>query len=391
MRTPSDPPLHCPHFGTCGGCTWLDRPIADQLAAKQARARDLLAPFLDGLEPTIAPPPRTPRHDRTAILYPAQLQHRALQLGIYRTGTHDIEPIRDCRIQHKALTQLGVRLGDLLRELNLSVYIEATGKGLVRGVRARVMPGSRELLVGVIVTRAEFSERKRLEKRLLEIATGLRDDQGQPLQLVGTVLNVNDRPGNVLLGPDTQALHGQTFQTDRVGGMSFQVSFGSFYQLNRHAEAILFRPALAMLGDVAGQRVVDGYGGVGTFGVRLAKAGAAHVTLIESAPSSVADARVNFAANQVHGEVREQPFGSQPLPTCDLLVVDPPRAGLLAPGAAAILAAAPPRVLLVSCSLDSLARDLAALTPSYRVTASRLCDLFPHTEHVELLTMLQRR
>jgi hypothetical protein len=96
-----------------------------------------------------------------------------------------------------------------------------------------------------------------------------------------------------------------------------------------------------MLGDVGGLRVVDGYGGVGTFGVRLAKAGAAHVTLIESAPSSVADARVNFAANQVHGEVREQPFGSQPLPACDLLVVDPPRAGLLATGAAAIVAAAP--------------------------------------------------
>ena len=89
--------------------------------------------------------------------------------------------------------------------------------------------------------------------------------------------------------------------------------------------------------------------------------------------------------------MREQPFGSQPLPACDLLVVDPPRAGLLATGAAAILAAAPPRVLLVSCSLDSLARDLAALTPSYRVTASRLCDLFPHTEHVEALTLLERR
>lgn len=392
MHTPSDTPLHCPHFGSCGGCSWLDRPIQDQLAAKQARARELLAPFLDGLEPAITLPPRTPRHDRMSILYPAQLQHRELQLGIYRTGTHDIEPIHDCRIQHKALTRLGVSLGELLRELRVPVYIESTGKGLVRGVRARVMPGSNELLVGVIVTRADFSERERLARRLHEAASGLRDEQGRPLRLVGTVLNVNDRPGNALLGPTTIALHGQTFQTDTVAGATFRVSFGSFYQLHRHADAILFRPAMAMLGDVAGQRVVDAYGGVGTFAVRLARAGAAHVTLVESSPSSCADARANFAANALPAaEVREQPFGAAPLPACDLLVADPPRAGLLAPGAAAIVATAPPRVLLVSCSLDALARDLAALAPHYRVTAQRLCDLFPHTEHVEALTLLARR
>ena len=393
LRSASDSVLHCPHFGVCGGCSWLDVPIDEQLARKQERARSLLAPFLDGVEPVVAKGPHTPRHDRTTILYPAQLHERQLQLGIYRTGTHTIEPITDCRIQHKALTRLGVRLGEALRALRVSVWLESTGNGLVRGVRARVMPGSNELLVGVITTRAEFSERPALAEALQRIAGDLRDDQGRPLQLVGTVLNVNDRPGNVLLGPVTLALRGQTFQTDRTAGLTFRVSFGSFYQLNRYADAILFRPAMAMLGDVAGTRVVDGYGGVGTFALRLAKAGAAQVTLIESSPSSAADARANIAANgfDAIATVREEPFGASPLPPCDLLVADPPRAGLLAPGAAAILAAAPPRILLVSCSLDSLARDLAALHGAYRVTASRLCDLFPHTEHVEALTLLERR
>jgi 23S rRNA (uracil1939-C5)-methyltransferase len=392
LPTPIEAPLHCPHFGRCGGCSLLDVPIADQLAAKRARARELLAPFLDGLAPETVLPPRTPRHDRTTILYPAQLFQRTLQLGIYRTGTHEVEPIRDCRIQHKALTQLGVRMAEVLNALRLPVWIESTGKGLVRGVRARVMPGSNELLVGVIVTRAHFSERDALTNALHAAASGLRDDQGRPLQLVGTVLNVNAAPGNVLLGPETVALRGQTFQTDRTAGLAIRVSFASFYQLHRSADAILFRPALALLGDVTGLRVVDGYGGVGTFGLRLAKAGAAHVTLIESSPSACADARHNFAANALPAsEVREQPFGASPLPACDLLVADPPRAGLLEAGAAAVLAAAPPRVLLVSCSLTSLARDLAALTPAYRVTASRLCDLFPHTEHIEALTLLERR
>ncbi len=151
--------------------------------------------------------------------------------------------------------------------------------------------------------------------------------------------------------------------------------------------------ALAMLGDVAGLRVVDGYGGVGTFGLRLLRGGASHVTIVESSPSSCADARANVADNGFgeRAEVREEAFGAAPLPACDLLVADPPRAGLMAQGAAAILQAAPPRVLLVSCALEALARDLAALAAGYRVAQVRLCDLFPHTEHVETLTLLERR
>jgi 23S rRNA (uracil1939-C5)-methyltransferase len=384
---------HCPHFGRCGGCSLLDVPIADQLAQKRDRAQQLLAPFLGSVQPAITLPPRPPRHDRTAILYPAQLVDRELQLGIYRTGTHTIEPIADCRVQHKALTQFGVRTGQLLRALKVPVYREETGNGLVRAVRARVMPGSRELLVGVVVTRDRFSERDRLTTELWRAASDLRDEQGRPLQLVGAVMNVNKAAGNVLLGPTTVALRGQTFQTDHVGELRLRVSFQSFYQLHRHAEAVLFQPALRLLGDVQGLRIVDGYGGVGTFALRLLRAGAAHVTLVESSPSACADARHNVEANGFAGraEVREQPFGSAPLPPCDVMVVDPPRAGLLAQGAAAVLAAAAPRVLLVSCSLESLARDLAALHGDYAVEALQLCDLFPHTEHVEALTLLRRQ
>lgn len=393
MAKHPDALLHCSHFGRCGGCTALDQPIADQLAQKQQRVREALAPFLDGQDVAMSLPPHTPRHDRTSILYPVQLRERSAVLGIYRPGTHDVEEIRDCRIQHKALTQFGVRAGDVIRSMRLPVYVEATGRGFVRAVRARVMPGSNELLVGVVSRLREFSERPELGRRLAEAASGLRDDQGRPLSLQGVVLNVQEAAGNALLGPESIALSGKPWQTDTVGALRLRVSFGSFYQHNRHAEAILFRPALAMLGDVRGLRIVDGYGGIGAFGLRLLRDGAAHVTLVESAPSSCADARHNLQANGFvdRAEVREEPFGSAPLPACDLLVVDPPRAGLLEQGAAAVLAAAPQRVLLVSCSLEALARDLERLHGAYRVAAVRLCDLFPHTEHVELVTLLERR
>lgn len=382
----------CSHFGKCGGCSMLDVPIADQLAQKARAATELLAAHLGDVEVETSLPPRPPRHDRTAILYPVQPRRRGVTLGIYRRGSHQVEPIRDCRIQHKALTRFGLLAGEVLRHHEIPAYDEQTGEGVVRAIRARVMPGSNELLVGAVATTSKFQKRDQLVRDLADAASGLRDDQGRPLQLVGAVLNVNDQPGNALLGPRTLALHGDPFQTDRVGALRVRVSFESFYQLHRHAEAVLFRPALEMLGDVAGQRVVDGYGGVGTFTLRLLRDGAAHVTLIENGPSSCADARANLQANGFdHGEVREQPFGSAPLPDCDALVVDPPRAGLMETGASAIAACPAPRVLLVSCSMTSLARDLEHLAATHRVTRMRLCDLFPHTDHTEILTLLHRR
>jgi 23S rRNA (uracil1939-C5)-methyltransferase len=388
----TEAPLHCPHFGRCGGCSQLDVPIAEQLATKQRRATELLQPYLDGQEVAVALGPRTPRHDRTTILYPVQLHERQATLGIYRAGTHVIEPIRDCRIQHKALTLLGIRAGEVLRKLNLPVYNEETHKGFIRAFRARVMPGSNELMVGIISTKREFSEREAMGKMLWDAANDLRDEQGKPMLLVGVALNVNETPGNAILGPVTMAVRGRSSQTDTVAGLKLQVSFTSFYQHNRHADAILFRPALAMLGDVKGLRIVDGYGGIGAFGLRLLKAGAAHVTIVESSPVACEDARVNLRENGfANGEVREQAFGSAPLPECDVLVVDPPRAGLQEVGCAAVLAAKPARVLLVSCSLESLARDLALLHEHYRTAALRLCDLFPHTDHVEAVTLLERR
>lgn len=383
----------CPHFGRCGGCSRLDQPTEARLAWQQQRARELLAPFLGGVEPRIVLPPRPPRHDRTTMLYPAQRRGRRVALGIYRRGTHDVEEIRDCRIQHRALTAFGLRIGDALQGLELTVYDEATGDGILRAVRARIVPGSKELLVGAVATQDRFAARDALGAALRAAGSGLKDDQGRPVRLVGVVLNVNPRPGNALLGPEDRVLDGRGWQLDAVGALRLRVSFASFYQLHRHADAILFRPALELCGDLGGLDVVDGYGGVGTFALRCLAAGARRVTLIESAASSCDDARHNLAANGFgdRGEVREQPFGERPLPACDLAIVDPPRAGLMATGAGALLAAAPPRVLLVSCALESLARDLELLDGGYRVVALRLCDLFPHTEHIEALTLLERR
>jgi 23S rRNA (uracil1939-C5)-methyltransferase len=206
------------------------------------------------------------------------------------------------------------------------------------------------------------------------------------------VRSISERDDEFLLGDRHVALKGRDHQFDRAGGLTFRVSAGSFYQIHRDADAQLYRPALRMAGDVRGLRVVDGYGGVGTFALRCAKAFAASVEIVEDNPSACRDAEYNAARNElaqvrvVRAKFTAAEFAHGP----DLLIVDPPRSGLGAEGVRRVLAARPKRLLHVACSAESLAADLDGLvTGGHRVKAMRLCDLFPHTGHVELVTLLE--
>jgi 23S rRNA (uracil1939-C5)-methyltransferase len=386
--------LSCQHFGVCGGCSALDTPLDAQLEAKAKQVRELVAPFLGALPLEQSPPQGRGRFYRMKLLYPVQPDALGRPtLGIYERGTHRVVRIDECQIQDRALTLIGRRAEAILRELDLEPYDETTLRGSVRAFGARIAPGSGELLLGVVTTGGLFPAGPELARRLLEAADDLPGSGGRKLRPVGVVHNLNERPGNVLIGPRSLALAGRDYQEDRQDGLVFRVSFASFYPVHRNSAEILYAPALRMLGDVRGLRVVDGYGGVGAFGLRLAAAGAAAVEIVEESPSACRDARHNAQRNGL-GQVRVEQaelaragFAERP----DVLLVDPPRAGLQAAGCQRALAAAPARILHGAGAAASLARDLALLCAGgYRVRAIRLVDLFPHTEHVEVLALLSR-
>lgn len=389
----SDDRPTCRHFGRCGGCTGLDVPIDVQLARKRERAARVLAPFLGDVALALDPPPRPPRLDRMKLLYPAQPGPGGeLVAGLYARGSHELVEIEECQVQARALTLLAQRVAAILRAHGSVPYDESTGAGWLRALHARIAPGTGELLVGLVTAHAT-PPAPRTVAAVVEACHGLPRATRASVHLVGLVQNVNPRPGNALLGDALVTLHGRDHQFDRADGLTFRVGFLSFYQVHRHAAALLFRPALAMLGDVRGLRAIDGYGGVGSFALRLAAAGARRVDLVEASASACADARASAETNALAERVavHQGPFAAVDLPGgADVVVVDPPRAGLGSEGVARVLRHDAPRVLYVSCSVDSLARDLAGLAERYRVRAARLCDLFPHTEHVETVLLLER-
>jgi 23S rRNA (uracil1939-C5)-methyltransferase len=400
-RTPRHPRSHetplpeCRHFGVCGGCSSLDQPIAWQIQGKAARAEELLLPFLDGRRVEFELPERTPLHFRTKLLYPVRADCSGLaEAGIYAFRSHDLVRIEECRTQDRLLTSFGCAAERVLREMRLPPFDPRTGKGQVRAIQARLAAGSGELLVGVVTTPGVFEQGPELAERLHAAAMRLRDGRGRAPLLVGIVRSISEREDAFLLGDRHVPLRGRDHVQDRRDGLAFRVSAGSFYQVHRDASSLLYGPALRMCGDVRGQRVVDAYGGVGAFGLRFAKAGAERVEIVEDNAAACRDAEHNAKANQLPKvKVVRAPFATAEFaPGPDLLVVDPPRSGLQAAGVARVIAAKPRSVLHVACDLDSLVADVRGLVAGgYRVEAVRLCDLFPHTEHMELLAYLRTR
>lgn len=390
----SSTPQRCLHFGECGGCDRLDRAYPRQLLDKRDAVARLLGADLDGIDLVCELPPRAPMHTRIKLSWPILPDaQRGLRLGMYRRGTHEVLDILECRIQDPSLTRIAKRAVDVFRDLRLSPYDEIAQRGTLRAFHARLTPSTGELMLGVTTRGGTFPEGRALADGLFQAAGGLRDAKGKPLRTAGVMRSIRDEPGNALLGGRHLPLRGRDHQVEQVAGLRFRLSFGSFWQNHRDSERVLYRPALALLGDLRGLRIVDGYGGVGAFGLRLARAGAAKVTIVESNPHACADARDNAATNALPAvDVVQVPFAAFRSDTdVDLAVVDPPRAGLSVEGVATLLALKPKRILCVACDARAFSRDLALLHDGgYRIRAARIADLFPHTEHVELLAVLER-
>ncbi len=388
----------CPHFGPCGGCSLLDLPYDAEIAGKARRfaalvaarpelARAELLPLLAAAEPLFY---------RTALKVPFARTRRGPVCGFFRPGTHEVVDLHACAIQHPLLTELLVAARRHATALRVPIYDERRHVGLLRHLLARVAPGTGRALAGLVVTEARHPATRALARALLE-------DFGRR-GLVGVVENVNERRTSVVTGQRTLPLVGTPFLIEEQDGLRLRAGITSFVQANAAQAGVLFAEVLRLLGgpraeapgDLSGWHVADLFAGGGPIALRLARAGA-RVTAIERHAAAVRDgvaaagenglaARVRFvAADALQGlhQVDAEGF--------DALVVDPPRKGLDGELVELLCGLRFGRMVYVSCNPDSLVRDLAALARAFHVRALRPVDLFPRTEHLEALALLERR
>jgi 23S rRNA (uracil1939-C5)-methyltransferase len=331
----------CPKVAQgCGGCDWQHLDPVYQLEAKYQIAVDALVRGA-GLDAGVVSVGGAvdPVGYRTTLRVRGDTEGRA---GLYAHGSHRVVGAQGCLVAHPGLHKI-------LDEIEIDPGIEVT-------LRISAATG--------------------------QITAIWDDNEGAPSGLLP----------EVACGPSA-SLH------ERVSGVDLAVSAGSFFQSGPEAAELLVATVRDLAPEIATARhIVDAYGGVGLFAATLAPL-SAQVTLIESNPAAITDARINLSEwvsagrgeiCQIAMEEWEAPKSSD-VPV-DLVIADPARQGLDRAGLAAVASTEAPVVILVSCDPASAARDLRlAGEAGYEVTAVKVLDLFPHTHHVELVSRLVRR
>ncbi len=333
-----EPP--CPYFGTCGGCQLQHVDYEEQLALKTGLVRDQLRRIGRFDDPPVAPA-RGMEHPWGYRNHMRFTVRRNGEIGFMRRGTHQFLRVDRCLIAHDAVNAVlkrAQRRTTGTRQLSVRVG-EATGELMIQPA-LRWRPGRRPLPSG------------------------------------------------------------QKHYHERLGGRPFRVSAAAFFQVNTRQAEQLARMVRERVKEARPAVVVDAYSGVGTFAALLAGDGPWSVITLEESAAAGDDAETNLAGlpnvTRLVGSVEGLLPGLDPAP--DLVIVDPPRTGLAPATVDALLASACRRLVYVSCDPATLARDLRLLVdgdpahgrPGFALGSVEPLDMFPHTQHVECVTTLDR-
>jgi 23S rRNA (uracil1939-C5)-methyltransferase len=391
----------CPYYGTCGGCQLQHLAYEDQLELKTGNVREALArEGIEGVElrPTLGM--EDPWFYRNKIQFPIREQNGVLQMGYFKRRTHDVVNIKECYIQDPFLTEIAQIARKIFAERELTAYDEKTGKGLLRHFIGRSALETGELLLGIVVNAKglpagytvadEIKKQERLMHRQVARHQEYPRFERRP-KIVGVVQNSNLARGNVIMGKYNTTLLGIPFMREKLGRFNIKVGLHSFLQVNPLQTVKLYN-LIKQFSELSGEEtVVDAYAGIGTIAFWLSEK-AAEVIGIEEREEAVKDAKQNIALNKlanvnmVHG-LAEKEFPKR----ADVAVLDPPRGGCSAQSLKRIVRAEPRRIIYVSCNPATLARDLKELVKeNYRVEVIRPVDMFPQTEHVEVVVKLSR-
>jgi 23S rRNA (uracil1939-C5)-methyltransferase len=385
----------CPHFGVCGGCSFQNLRYEKQLALKENYLLRTLQTLgrLDlrdvGWEPIVPSP--TPYFYRNKMEYAfgsegAQvflgLRERASPLEKYRKRTVRLDT---CPIFSPAVESIFPPVLEFTGGNGLSAYNPLTGSGHLRNLVLREGKATGEILA-VLVTRSGVD----LD---LDRLTGLLRPGHSPVKSLWWV--ENDRVSDVVDFARKKHLAGGEWIEERLGGLRFKIYPESFFQPNPRGAEMLNARIIEEAERLGARRVLGLYCGPGSIEISVARA-AEEVIGIDSEPMNIRAARENavlngiancrFIEGRVELALKEQPFSG-----FDLLIIDPPRAGISNKAMRHILALNIPNLVCVSCNPAALARDLSLLEANgYRLCRLGCFDFFPHTPHLESLAVLSK-
>jgi 23S rRNA (uracil1939-C5)-methyltransferase len=377
----------CPAYGACGACLLQHLAYPAQLRWKREQVAAALAPVAAPGWPEPEPCVPSPRvlgyRNQGKYVYGLRPGEGRPLLGAYAPRSHRLVDLQGCQLVEAVIDQTAGEIRDRLVASGVPPFDEHRRTGLLRGC---VLRSNRrgQVLAALVTGRRVWTEGPAL-------ARALRAEQPQ---LVGVVWNINETTGNAVFGEEDVLLDGEPTLTEELAGIAVQVAPRAFLQLNPAVAARIYdQVAQAAAGLPRIDRTVELYAGLGAMSFAVAPL-AREVVAVEENPQAVAAGGQAARAAGLDGlrfVAADAARGLAGIDRADLVIVNPPRAGLAADVAGGVAALAPRLCAYLSCNPVSLARDLARLA-SGGLRPARITpfDMLPHTPHVETLVLLER-
>ena len=397
----------CSHFGVCGGCKWQCLSYEEQLKYKQKQVFDNLTRIgkveLPEFRPILGSEKTRFYRNKLEFTFSNKrwlTEEEVKQdvkydqmnaVGFHIPGAFDkVLAIDKCWLQDDISNQIRNAVRDYAYAHNFPFFDLRTQEGLLRNIMIRTS-STGELMVVLQCKVTDDEGRRKME----EILQFMADSFPQITSLMHVINNkCNDTIGDL----DVEVFKGNDHIFEEMEGLRFKVGPKSFYQTNSEQAYNLYKVAREFAGLTGNELVYDLYTGTGTIANFVARQ-ARKVVGIEYVPEAIEDAKVNSALNGIDntlfyaGDMKDiltnDFIAEHGRP--DVIITDPPRAGMHNDVIDVILAAEPKRIVYVSCNPATQARDLQLLDGKYKVTAVQPVDMFPHTHHVENVVQLERR
>lgn len=397
----------CSHFGVCGGCKWQCLSYEEQLKYKQKQVFDNLTRIgkveLPEFRPILGSEKTRFYRNKLEFTFSNKrwlTEEEVKQdvkydqmnaVGFHIPGAFDkVLAINKCWLQDDISNQIRNAVRDYAYAHNFPFFDLRTQEGLLRNIMIRTS-STGELMVVLQCKVTDDEGRRKME----EILQFMADSFPQITSLMYVINNkCNDTIGDL----DVEVFKGNDHIFEEMEGLRFKVGPKSFYQTNSEQAYNLYKVAREFAGLTGNELVYDLYTGTGTIANFVARQ-ARKVVGIEYVPEAIEDAKVNSALNGIDntlfyaGDMKDiltnDFIAEHGRP--DVIITDPPRAGMHNDVIDVILAAEPKRIVYVSCNPATQARDLQLLDGKYKVTAVQPVDMFPHTHHVENVVQLERR
>ena len=425
-KSPLEVEPSCPHFGDCGGCTYLSLPYEEQLAIKEAQVRGMMEEAIGdkceyewlGIKGS---PKQAEYRNKMEFSFGDAYKGGPLALGQHKRGSfYDILTVTECQIVDEDFRAILKATVDFFGERGLTFFHRLTHVGYLRHLLVRKAVKTQEILVDLVTTTQyeallaegafDKSESENAEEYIslkgvaeAELLNSWKDMLcALPLkgELKGVLRTKNDSLADVVRNDGTEILFGQDYFYEELLGLKFKISPFSFFQTNSLGAEVLYETAREFIlsdnaDELRGKVVYDLYSGTGTIAQMLAPV-AKEVVGVEIIEEAVEAAKENAALNGLSnckflaGDVLKVLDTIEEKP--DYIVLDPPRDGIHPKAIEKIINYGVENMIYISCKPTSLARDLEIfLARGYEVKKICCVDMFPNTVHCETIAVLSRR